>query len=58
MLLLDEPTNFLDMAAREALTRFIQAYDGTILFVSHDEYFIQQTATRIIAFENQALIEK
>ncbi|MGN7117757.1 hypothetical protein ACTHQ8_16035 [Lysinibacillus odysseyi] len=46
------------MAAREALTRFIQAYDGTILFVSHDEYFIQQTATRIIAFENQALIEK
>lgn len=58
VLLLDEPTNFLDMAAREALTRFIQAYDGTILFVSHDEYFIQQAATRIIAFENQALIEK
>lgn len=58
ILLLDEPTNFLDMAAREALASFIKAYDGTILFVSHDEYFIQQAATRTIALEGQSLVEK
>jgi macrolide transport system ATP-binding/permease protein len=58
VLLLDEPTNFLDMPTREALATFIKAYDGTIIFVSHDEYFVQQVATRIINLENQSLIEK
>jgi macrolide transport system ATP-binding/permease protein len=58
ILLLDEPTNFLDMAAREALAGFIRAYDGTIIFVSHDEYFVQQAATRVIALESQTLVEK
>lgn len=42
ILLLDEPTNFLDMATKEALVNFIRAYDGTILFVSHDDYFVKK----------------
>lgn len=57
VLLLDEPTNFLDIATRKALANFIQAYDGTILFISHDEYFIQQVATRIISFKDLSLVE-
>ncbi|WP_079526241.1 ribosomal protection-like ABC-F family protein [Solibacillus isronensis] len=57
ILLLDEPTNFLDMATKEALAKFIQAYDGTILFVSHDDYFMKQVATRIIEIKDKALIE-
>ncbi|MGA4515805.1 ribosomal protection-like ABC-F family protein [Solibacillus silvestris] len=57
ILLLDEPTNFLDMATKEALVNFIRAYDGTILFVSHDDYFVKQVATRIIEIKERALIE-
>lgn len=57
ILLLDEPTNFLDMATKEALANFIRAYDGTVLFVSHDDYFVKQVATRIIEIKDQALIE-
>lgn len=44
ILLLDEPTNFLDIHALEALERFIAAYEGTILFVSHDQAFIKKVA--------------
>lgn len=57
ILLLDEPTNFLDMPTKEALAKFIQAYDGTILLVSHDDYFVKQVATRIIEIKDKALIE-
>ncbi|MGE7982133.1 ribosomal protection-like ABC-F family protein [Solibacillus sp. NPDC093137] len=57
ILLLDEPTNFLDIATKEALANFIQGYDGTILFVSHDDYFVKQVATRIIEIKDTALIE-
>ena len=44
ILLLDEPTNFLDIKAIEALEQFVKAYQGTIVFVSHDEFFIRNTA--------------
>lgn len=57
ILLLDEPTNFLDIATKEALANFIRGYDGTILFVSHDDYFVKQVATRIIEIKDTALIE-
>jgi ATP-binding cassette subfamily F protein 3 len=48
VLLLDEPTNHLDIASIEMLSESMAAYAGTILFVSHDEYFISRLATRII----------
>src|SRR5690625_1152843 len=44
ILLLDEPTNFLDLHAIEALERFIKAYEGTVLFVTHDQTFIHKVA--------------
>lgn len=51
VLLLDEPTNHLDIPAREALEKALSAYDGTILFVSHDRMFLQKMATRILDIE-------
>ncbi|MCL2688226.1 MAG: ABC-F family ATP-binding cassette domain-containing protein [Chitinispirillia bacterium] len=48
VLLLDEPTNHLDISSIETLSESMAAYTGTILFVSHDEYFISRLATRII----------
>ena len=52
ILLLDEPTNHLDIATIESLESYLSKYPGTILFVSHDRYFIDRVATKIILIEN------
>ena len=52
LLILDEPTNHLDILGKEALEESLKDYSGTILFVSHDRYFIQQLATGLVKFEN------
>ncbi|CAN5672479.1 ABC-F family ATP-binding cassette domain-containing protein [soil metagenome] len=54
-MVLDEPTNHLDIQAREALEQALDGYDGTILFVSHDRYFIDRIANRIWAIENETI---
>ncbi|MBX3440845.1 MAG: ABC-F family ATP-binding cassette domain-containing protein [Planctomyces sp.] len=50
VLILDEPTNHLDFWSCEALERALREFPGTVLFVSHDRYFLDQVATRVIAF--------
>ena len=47
-LILDEPTNHLDMVSKEVLEQAIRSFPGTVLYVSHDRYFINRTATRIL----------
>ncbi len=47
-LILDEPTNHLDISSKEILENVLNSYSGTILYVSHDRYFINKTATRIL----------
>ena len=55
LLILDEPTNHLDLQARESLEAALRAFEGTLLFVSHDRYFIQNIAGRIIEIANGEL---
>jgi len=54
-LLLDEPTNHLDLAARESLEASLKEYSGTLLFVSHDRYFVNALCSRILEIEDRAL---
>ncbi len=55
-LILDEPTNHLDIASKEILEEALNSYTGTVLYVSHDRYFINQTATRILELTNCAVV--
>ncbi|PNV59783.1 ABC transporter ATP-binding protein [Clostridium sp. chh4-2] len=55
-LILDEPTNHMDIQAKETLESAFQAYKGTILFVSHDRYFIRQVADAVMIFEDQTVM--
>ena len=55
-LILDEPTNHLDIASKEILEEALNSYTGTVFYVSHDRYFINQTATRILDLTNQAIV--
>ncbi|MDR3724028.1 MAG: ABC-F family ATP-binding cassette domain-containing protein [Terracidiphilus sp.] len=54
-LLLDEPTNHLDMRAKDVLLDAISAFSGTVIFVSHDRYFIDRLATRVLEVENGSI---
>ena len=54
-LILDEPTNHLDIASREILENAVAAYSGTVLYVSHDRYFINRTGTRILELSENGL---
>ena len=55
-LILDEPTNHIDIDTREILEDALLDFDGSILFISHDRYFINKIATKIVRFENEKLV--
>lgn len=55
-LILDEPTNHLDITSKEILETALNAYEGTILYVSHDRYFINKTASRILELTHQEFV--
>lgn len=56
VLLLDEPTNYLDIVSREKIEEVLQGYKGTILFVSHDRYFINNIANKIFELDNETIV--
>lgn len=55
VLLLDEPTNHLDIATIEWLEEYLKSYKGTILFISHDRYFLETLATKVLDLENHKI---
>ncbi|HEY9776619.1 MAG TPA: ATP-binding cassette domain-containing protein [Planktothrix sp.] len=56
-LILDEPTNHLDIPAKETLEEALKEYEGTVIIVSHDRYFISQVATKIVELRDSTLVE-
>jgi ATP-binding cassette subfamily F protein 3 len=56
LLILDEPTNHLDIPAKEMLESALKVYEGTVLIVSHDRYFISQVANKIVEIRDGELI--
>lgn len=56
VLILDEPTNHLDIPSREALEDALKEYDGTVITVSHDRFFLDKIATQILAFEPDSVV--
>jgi ATP-binding cassette subfamily F protein 3 len=57
VLVLDEPTNHLDIPSREALEEALQAYEGTIVTISHDRFFLDRVATQILALDGEGNVE-
>ncbi|WP_312492839.1 ABC-F family ATP-binding cassette domain-containing protein [Anaerosporobacter sp.] len=55
-LILDEPTNHMDMIGKQALESMLRAYTGTVLFVSHDRFFIKEVATAMLVFEGDKVV--
>ena len=55
-LILDEPTNHLDILSKEILEQALNRYTGTVFYVSHDRYFINQTAARILELTGNTLV--
>ena len=57
LLIMDEPTNHIDITTQEVLEEALKDYLGTILFISHDRYFINKIAQKIFYIEDQSIIE-
>jgi len=57
VLLLDEPTNHLDIPSKEMLEHAIRSFEGTVIAISHDRYFLRQIATRVLAFDEGAITD-
>ncbi len=57
LMILDEPTNHLDLEGRDALMRALRAYDGTLLFVSHDRHFVSSVGSRVLAIAPGGIVE-
>lgn len=55
VLILDEPTNHMDITSKETLEKLLLSYDGTVIFVSHDRYFVNKIATKLLIFENDGV---
>lgn len=57
LLILDEPTNHLDIETRELLEKVLQDYQGTVIVVSHDRYFLKKTIQRFVVIEEGKIQE-
>lgn len=55
LLILDEPTNHMDIVGKETLEKMLDAFEGTLIFVSHDRYFVRKIATSLLIFEEEGV---